>query len=114
MFCVVVRLGPLLLRSGCNGREDLVVNLLGAGDAGGGLLCSRRTRLLCSLVSCVLTPGLPFRECVVLGPRLVPADGCVGRLQGCLVFCVPRRCQAFGAFTLQHSHALRPPPMPLQ
>ena len=43
------------------------MNLLGVGHDGGWLLCWRRARLLCWLVLCVLTPGLPCRWCLVLG-----------------------------------------------
>ena len=42
------------------GRIWEVVTLLGVGD-GGWFLCWRRARLLCWVVLCVLTPGLPFR-----------------------------------------------------
>ena len=51
----------LLFAAGSVGWEDLVLTLLGVGDDGGWLLCWRRARLLCWLVLCVLTPGLPFR-----------------------------------------------------
>ena len=61
MFCVLVRLSQPVLRTGCVGWEDLMVTLSGVGDDGGWLLCWRRARLLSWLVSCVLTPGLPFR-----------------------------------------------------
>ena len=30
------------------------------------------------LVLCVLTPGLPFRQCLVLGLCIVPVDGRCG------------------------------------
>ena len=47
--------------AGCVGWEDLVVTLLSVGDDGGWFLCWRRARMLCWLVLCVLTLGLPFR-----------------------------------------------------
>ena len=52
--------------------------LLGVQAAdGGGLLCWRRARLLCWLVSYNLTLGLPFPWCLVLDLLVVPIGGCL-------------------------------------
>ena len=51
------------------------MTLLGVGNVVGWLPCWRRARLLCWLVLRFLTPGLPFRSCLVLGLSVVPVDG---------------------------------------
>ena len=58
LWCALAR---LCFAAGCVGWEDLVVTLLSVGDDGGWFLCWRRARMLCWLVLCVLTLGLPFR-----------------------------------------------------
>ena len=49
------------------------MTLLGVGNDGGWLSCWRRARLLCWLVLCILTPGLPFDSawCLVCELRRV-------------------------------------------
>ena len=43
------------------------MTLLGVRDDGRRLMCWRHARLLCWLVLCNLTLGLPFRWCLAMG-----------------------------------------------